>query len=468
MTAAGTSRLPTEVELAYEVMPCNALRTAQEPVTRPHACRYFRRWGTYHSYDYAVDGAPAGPGVVHEARYVGRAPLVPELLSGCRKAPIMAVGINPNLPGWWPFHRGSLNPLFDDHRQYAHYFRYRAVDKVQLSDADYARFGGGPDDTPLSGLELDVPPGPDGVRRVGLEPAPQRMYAAYQALLDALAEAMGWVGAGAHLTVGEDLSYGNMVACPSARWTTRPDPADPTLPPMADDERDGIVGECFRSRRYFLRQLFQSLPPVLLVFSQNTADAFVRELRGRFSLGAPQPGETLADLVGREVRLRYGDREDGTPLDARVVFAPHVTGNPDDFASVRDQVVAQLVAEADAGGLALEPTTGHLRRPPGACVFCPMLEIGPCDYVDELQPLSAAPRLTADSAVADLQTEKALQLAMVDAAVAARGPLPVAEAWAGTDDDRAGPGAPGVVAGEGEVDVAIGRAPHAGPEEVPR
>jgi hypothetical protein len=33
----GDSRLPTEVELVFEVMPCNALRTAQEPGTdEPH------------------------------------------------------------------------------------------------------------------------------------------------------------------------------------------------------------------------------------------------------------------------------------------------------------------------------------------------------------------------------------------------------------------------------------------------
>ena len=87
------SRLPTEVELIYEVMPCNALRTAQEPGRHPHPCSYFRRWGRYHSYDYAAEGPPPQPGIVQESVYVGRGPLVPEVLSGCRKAPILAVGI---------------------------------------------------------------------------------------------------------------------------------------------------------------------------------------------------------------------------------------------------------------------------------------------------------------------------------------------------------------------------------------
>jgi hypothetical protein len=281
----GDSRLPTEVELVFEVMPCNALRTAQEPGRAPHPCSYFRRWGSYHSYDYASDGPPPQRGVVHDSVYRGRGPLVPEVLSGCRKAPILAVGINPNLPGWWPWTRSSLNPLFDDYRQYAHYFRYRAIDKLQVPDADYRAFGGGPHDTPFSDFELEVPVDPQGRRTIPVEVQPVTVYETYQALLDAVADRMGW--SPHRLTVGEDLAYGNMVACPSATWTTRPSPTDPTLPPMTEQERTGIVTECFHTRRYFLRQLFQSLPAVVLILSQNTANAFNAELRGRFVKGAP-------------------------------------------------------------------------------------------------------------------------------------------------------------------------------------
>jgi hypothetical protein len=423
------TRLPTEVELAYEVMSCNAMRVAQEPVGKPHPCGYFRKWGTYHSYDYTTDGPP-GRGIVHETRYVGRAPLAPELLSGCRKTPLMAVGINPNVPGWWALHRRSVAPLFDDYKQYAHYFRYREVAKLQLSEADYLAYGGGPDDTPFSGFELKVPEDEHGDRSIKVELQPQPMYEAYQSLLDSLAAAMGWHDA--QLTVGEDLSYGNMVAMPSAKWTTAPDPGDPSLPPMTKAEREGIVSECFRERRYFLRQLFQSLPSVLLVFSQSTANAFIAELGARFSVGAPVPEEPLEKLMGREIRLRYGETPDGREIDARVIFAPHVTGNPRDFTQARARVVEQLVAEARAGRLTYNADSRHLTRPAGACVFCPMLEIGPCDYLDELQPLSAAPRLTADSAVASLQEEKQLQQALM-ADIVESAP-PVAQAWAGSDD----------------------------------
>ena len=56
--------LPLEVELLYETMPCNAMRVAQEPkTTAPHACAYFRQWGTYHSFDYVIDGPQPKPGI---------------------------------------------------------------------------------------------------------------------------------------------------------------------------------------------------------------------------------------------------------------------------------------------------------------------------------------------------------------------------------------------------------------------
>lgn len=424
------TRLPTEVELPYEVMSCNAMRTAQEPTSHPHPCSYFRKWGTYHSYDYTIEGAPKERGIVHETRYVGRAPLVPELLSGCRKCPILAVGINPNLPGWWPNLRRSLNPLFDDYRQYAHYFRYRSTAKLELTEEAYGRYGGGEADTPFSGFEFDVPADEHGDRVIAVELRVQKMYAGYQGLLDALAETMGWPADA--LTVGEDLSYGNMVASPSAKWQTRPDPKDPTLPPMTEEERDGIVTECFRVRRYFLRQLFQSLPAVILAFSQNTANAFNSELGERFTVGAPTPGERIEELMKREVRLRFGILADGTELDARVIYAPHITGDPAGFAPARARVIEQLAEEATAGRLAFNPAAGHLHRPAGACVFCPMLEIGPCDYEAELRPLSEAARLTADSPVAALQAERATQEELMTGVVEAA--PAVSEAWAGSDE----------------------------------
>jgi hypothetical protein len=428
------SRLPTEVELVYDVMPCNAMRSEMEPGQTPHPCTYFHKWGTYHSYDYTTDGPPPAPGIVHKSKYVGRARLLPELLSGCRKCPIMAVGINPNLPGWWSFNRDSVNPLFDDYKQYAHYFRYRTIDKLALSGQDYKKYGGGPQDTPFSNFELNVPLDANGNRTIKLWPQHQKMYEGYQALLDGLAEKMGW--GGHELSVGEDLSYGNMVACPSARWTTTPIKDEPDVPPMTVEERTGIVTECFHKRKHFLRQLFQSLPAVLLVFSQNTADAVIGEFQGRFTSGDPHVGDSLDELMNKSVRLHYGDLPDGTLLQARVIFSPHITGNPAEFAQARDHVVAQLAEEAQAGNLKFNPASKHLARTVGACVFCTMLEIGPCDYVNELRPISLAPTLTADSPVTALFAEKVAQRSLMNELLAYT--APPEDAWARTDDVRKG------------------------------
>src|SRR5829696_3630410 len=101
------SELPTEVELALEVMPSQAHRRIYEPAETPHPCAYFAEWGVYHSFDYASAGPPPAPGIQQRSVYMGKTFLVPEILSGCRKAPIMSVGINPNLPGYWPKTRNA-------------------------------------------------------------------------------------------------------------------------------------------------------------------------------------------------------------------------------------------------------------------------------------------------------------------------------------------------------------------------
>ena len=420
------SHIPTEVELVYELMPCNALRVAQSPVhsDEKHPCSYFRQWGTYHSYDYESSGAPRDRNLVQKTEYLGRAALVPEMLSGCRKTPILAVGINPNLPGWWKPTRNSVNPLFDEYKQYAHYFRYRETAKLQLPIADYKNFGGGDNDNPFDGPELNVPFDADKKRTIGVELADQKMYLAYQSILDDFAKEMQWNDA--KLVVGEDLAYANMVACPSAKWTTKADPTDPKLPPMTNGQQQGIVSECFATRQYFLRQLFQSLPSILLVFSQSTATALIAELQGRFSAGDPKPTDKVDDLLDRDVRIKYGTLPGGKDLDALVIFAPHPTGDPATWAAARDRFMKRLVDAAKAGRVSINPQTKHLARSVGSCVFCTMLEIGPCDYVDEIAPLPAPPFLHAAVAVA--APDKVIQRTMLADFV--RDLKPQREAWA--------------------------------------
>jgi hypothetical protein len=405
------NQLPSEVELVFEVMPCNALRVAQEPGKAPHPCSYFRKWGTYHSYDYETAEAPPQPSIVQLTQYLGRATLVPELLSGCRKAPLMAVGINPNLPGWWPATRNSINPLFDDYRQYAHYFRYRETAKLDIPRDQYDRFRAGADDSPLVGNDLPVPKDPQGFRTIPIALQPMAMYQNYGSLLNDLAKEMEWRDH--RLSIGEDLSYGNMVACPSAKWINKRDPADPQMPPMSTTEQVGIVAECFHLRRYFLRQLFQSLPRVLLIFSQSTTDAFLGEMDGHITTANAKPGDQIEDLLQRVVRLEYGKAGDQT-LSARVIFSPHITGDPAHFAAARARVLAQLVEEARLGNLAFNAETGHLHRPIGDCVFCTMLDVGPCDYLSELVSLQSHQKVPENRTADHLKEEKKAHVALME------------------------------------------------------
>ncbi len=403
------SKLPTEVELIYEVMPCNAMRTLQEPGPLKHPCSYFRQWGTYHSFDYIIDSIPTDREVPLKVKYVGRAALIPETLSGCRKSPIMAIGINPNLPGWFRNKRGSLNPLFDDYKQYAHYFRYRSTYKLIVPESKYLEYGGGDHDTPpLSNFLLNVPLNQDGIKEIDAKVDEQTMYTGYLGLLHELGQNMGWDTS--ELNLEEDFSYMNMVACPSARWRTQPDPTDPELPPMTRDERDGIVNECFRERKYFFRQLFQSLPKVIIVFSQSTANPFIQEMKGSFIQGEPELGENVEDLLDRHIRVSYGTLENGTTLDARVIFSPHISGDPERFLRLRTKVLDQLLDEAKSGRLNFNETTKHLSRPRGICSFCSMLEIGPCPYQQELQSIVFDRTFLADTILpAEISTEKKAQ-----------------------------------------------------------
>lgn len=406
------SKLPTEVELIYEVMPCNAMRTAQEPSGKTHSCTYFRRWGSYHSYDYATDGPPPKEGISHPSEYVGLAKLTPEVLSGCRKSPIFVVGINPNLTGYNASRKNSVYPLFDDYKQFAHYFRYRSADKLEIPKGEFNDLGGNNAETPPNlSTDLDVPL-QNGKKLIPLQKQAVTYYHELQKLLDDLAAKAGWDDH--QLAVGEDLSYGNMVACPSARWLTSRTAGFPDDLAMSKTEVKEIVQECFHDRKYFLRQLFQSLPRVILVVGATTARPFITALQDRFIQGDPKPSETVDELIQRKHVLQYGELADGTVLKARVIFSKHITGDADNYKLIREKILAHLADAVDAGELVLNQNNGHLLRPPGACVFCPMLEIGKCDYEKELRPITDHPELTADSPALHLYEEKKLQFALMD------------------------------------------------------
>ena len=127
---------PLEVELAYNVRPCGT-------------CDFFwpenpadQSYGPYPIYDFTSnfpDGnKPEGtPKTYPWMKVVTRDPGFPngEVMDGCRKAPIMTIGINPNMTAFRPGRTGTswAYPGFSDDKdtegsaKYAYYYRYRNV-----------------------------------------------------------------------------------------------------------------------------------------------------------------------------------------------------------------------------------------------------------------------------------------------------------------------------------------------------
>ena len=217
------------------------------------------------------------------------------------------------------------------------------------------------------------------------------MYQQYQTLLDGLAQRKGWTAH--HLAVGEDIAYANMVACPSTRLGgARGQRDDPEIRSWGGS-RYRHRGGMLHSRRYFLRQLMQSLPAVIIVFSRTTAREFIRAMGGNFIGPAPNPDADWDTLLAQNIRVRFLTLPNGTELSARVLFVPHASSAQPDFNARLGKIVGILQEEVAAGRLMFNAATGHLSRTRGACQFCTnaLYQIGKCDYESELTSLAQVP-----------------------------------------------------------------------------
>lgn len=127
---------PLEIDLVFNVIPCGTCEFfwPPDPSQQPY--------GPYPSFDISMDppppqdpaaSTPTFPWV--EATTAEPSFPCPEVLDGCRKAPIMTIGINPNLTAFAPGQTGTswCYPNFSDdetadlYTKYAYYYRYRSV-----------------------------------------------------------------------------------------------------------------------------------------------------------------------------------------------------------------------------------------------------------------------------------------------------------------------------------------------------
>jgi hypothetical protein len=123
------SRLPAEVELVRELRGCRR-------------CPAFGAENLYGPFPQVEVAAGAAP---QKSVVRGFAPPEPAALYGCRKAPIMLIGINPNLPGHFIIPRpedddewrsGSyrLVPFFSGDAAYAHHYRFGPEPASKIAD----------------------------------------------------------------------------------------------------------------------------------------------------------------------------------------------------------------------------------------------------------------------------------------------------------------------------------------------
>lgn len=127
---------PLEIELVFNVRACGTCTFfwPSDPARQPY--------GPYSAYDFesntpTANSPPPGATQFQWLNGVTRPPTFPtgQVMDGCRKAPIMTIGINPNLTAFAPGQTGAswCYPDFsndnngDAWTKYAYYYRYRSV-----------------------------------------------------------------------------------------------------------------------------------------------------------------------------------------------------------------------------------------------------------------------------------------------------------------------------------------------------
>ncbi len=379
---ANKEKLAAEVSLVWQVMTCLGMRTTYDRPNSP--CHWFNdHYGPYPAYsscdsdDTAVirtDQEQSLPALSRGKRYN-----VPEILSGCRKAPIMSIGINPNLTSYQYGINGTTwcYPYFDDIARYATHFRYRTVNQERF-DLGFVRahieagteclakaageIVGSSVKNDVLALSVKYQSGETGTIRLPADyvllfdthpsysgekannafnkgdviagklalPEDEETsviresvgyYLRFQKMIDSF-KAMGDEALrNSRVRLGEDASMGDMVSCASPGW-------DGYFP---DTIRQGIVHECVEKRQHFRRQVIQSRPDVI-VFSGDAAlamflDAFPTEVTP-----AIDNNQTTYQRLRQSLDTPYWlDFTDGkTHFRSRMIFSPHFS-YPDSF-----------------------------------------------------------------------------------------------------------------------------------------
>ena len=347
--------LPLEVELVRAVRQCRT-------------CQWF--WGGIPPYGHfpLYDWKEEFPEqirnqrqttnlVVHEPALrgscVGTGQVDPGIMHGCRKAPIMTIGINPNMTAYFPSSKGArwAYPAFSSDASYAYYYRHHNVYQESLDlDLIESRIIRGTElkaraDGWLSGtrrsadhrwVELEIiyqdeseptivevawTPETRFVVLVEADPQPDRQgpprfrkgatiggkiaeletsdtqifensaeyYQRFVYVLERFKELVGGPLATADLSISEDVAQHDMVACASPGWSSQ-----------YDIPRDRIAANCVSHHGYLVSQVIQTRPSVIVVVGGSAMEMFAQPF-GRFIDGLNYATEADPNENGRPI-----------------------------------------------------------------------------------------------------------------------------------------------------------------------
>jgi hypothetical protein len=339
-------RQALEIELVDNVRSCGTCEFFW-PKTSPQP------YGPYPTYDF-TSNTPAEKAPESEAhtfvwlRGITRTPVFPnaEVMDGCRKAPIMTIGINPNLTAFAPGRTGAswCYPSFssaagaNSSEKYAYYYRYRSVFQEHFDlkfiesfllpngqvrapkpgvmkalarttdDPSYelrVQYEGEPD--PVS---IHLPGKLDQPRYVVLIDADEQfkkgdllaarlnispghdvdVYAQAAAyylrmvpVLRSFEEFLKQHGhPGARLQVGEDVGQLDMVACASPHW-------GPPWLGGSNQSVNTIVRNCVHKNAWAMKQLVQSRPAIVFLVGQASWNMFRQSFGHLIHSSTPLP-----------------------------------------------------------------------------------------------------------------------------------------------------------------------------------
>jgi len=346
---------PWEVSLLEDVIACRS-------------CGWFWRdnpYGPYPAFDFEEDFPgrflTAGNGDAANAfsgQLAGQSMILPQVLHGCRKAPIMTIGINPNLTGFRPGTAGAswAYPLFSDLRRSAYYYRYRTVhqeslpldviarhlktDGAVLAEASGRLVGArrpmtdrevtltiAYDDPDLGTKEIarnwDVenhlvilfdPVGNDGLEGpaqfaagdviAGIIDIPngpegtilKNRVGYYQRFVPILERLSGFLRAEGH---DPDLRLGEDVCQLDMVGC-----ASPGWGSAYDIDKDEVVGNCVRNHAWALKQLLQTNPRMIVFSGRSAFQMFADVFGGAIQPELPEIGETYG-LLAETCRRPY-------------------------------------------------------------------------------------------------------------------------------------------------------------------